>query len=199
MKINNLSECDDCKLVLNIQLNYCDESMRELISRHINIVNSVIHKFYRKNPNVYLLDMLDDKYIIFNDAVKTFRSDKKSKFTTWLYMRARFHCLNSNRNADKTATYEIGDIDKLNNENEKFHLDLNSNQEHSKYIFDILSKLPDKRITKIFRLRYFDEDGKGKPSWREIADKINLSITRVITLHNKGIGLLYSISKKENK
>src|ERR1700761_7822816 len=166
MKNLNISNLSENELIINVQKYSCNESMKELMERHSGVVHSVIHKFYKKNPNLHLLDMLDDVYLIFNDAVKTYNPNKKAKFTTWLYFRARFHCLNSNKNADKNISYEISDIDKINNNNGKFYIDSSDSKEKNKYIFSLLEQLKDKRIFNIFKLRYFDENGKNKPSWK---------------------------------
>ena len=51
------------------------------------------------------------------------------------------------------------------------------------HIFTQLEKLRDKRIIKIFKLRYLSSD---KLTWKSIADQFNLTPQTVITLHGKG-------------
>ena len=120
MKTNKYQNATENKLVELVLANADDLAMRELLDRHLDIVNSVIHKFYRKNQNLNLFEMLEDKYIIFYDAVKTFNNKKNTKFTSWLYLTARYHLLNSNKKADTTTAYENSEIDSINNKNEKF-------------------------------------------------------------------------------
>ena len=59
---------------------------------------------------------------------------------------------------------------------------------HNKeYIFNILNNLKDKRIPKVFKLRYFDAyKENNKPTWSFIAKKIKTSTQTAINLHNKG-------------
>ena len=53
---------------------------------------------------------------------------------------------------------------------------------------NILAQLKDKRIKKIFSLRYSKKD--KKPSWCVIADEIKVSTQTAINLHNRGIQIL---------
>ncbi len=67
------------------------------------------------------------------------------------------------------------------------------------YIFNILNALRDKRIAKVFELRFFDnytED--SKPTWAFIAKKINTSTQTAINLYHRGREiLLKKIKSKE--
>ena len=60
------------------------------------------------------------------------------------------------------------------------------------YFFNILDNLKDKRISKVFRLRYFDESKENKkPTWSFIAKKINTSTQTAINLYNRGKKMLH--------
>ena len=59
------------------------------------------------------------------------------------------------------------------------------------YVFDILRKLQDKRIHRVFKLRYFDKNiKKKKATWSTIALKINTSTQTAINLHTRGVKIL---------
>ncbi len=193
MKTNKYQNATENKLVELVLSKTDDLAMRELLDRHLDIVNSVIHKFYRKNQNLNLFEMLEDKYIIFNDAVKSFNSTKKTKFTSWLYLVTRYHLLNTNKKAELTSPCDHIKIDIINNNNGKFcsHGEQTQNHNNSKYIFHLLNQIKDKRIADIFKMRYFDESGKSITPWKDIANKINLSIPRVISLHKRGKDMIY--------
>ena len=53
---------------------------------------------------------------------------------------------------------------------------------------NILAQLKDKRIKKIFSMRY--SHSHKKPSWCVIADKMKVSTQTAINLHNRGIRVL---------
>jgi len=64
-----------------------------------------------------------------------------------------------------------------------------SDQKVLKEIFKELACFDDKRIEKIFRLRYLN--GKKKPTpWRKIAKELDLSIQGCINIHNSAFKTL---------
>lgn len=191
MKENhNISSKTDAELVQSVKLNNCDQSMREIIRRHEPLVSDIIHKFCRRNPHINVTDLLQEKYTIINNAVSSFNSLKKTKITTWIYYVARFHCLNINKNADKLIHMENNDIDIINAQNNKSFGHESFKFEDNNYIFNILEKAKDKRIIDIFKKRYFDGNGNKLKPWTQIAKEYNLSITRVIALHEEGLSLI---------
>ena len=61
---------------------------------------------------------------------------------------------------------------------------------------NILNQLRDKRIKKVFQLRYFSDS--KKTTWNNIAKNLNISIQTAINLHDKGVAVLNKkISSKE--
>jgi RNA polymerase sigma factor (sigma-70 family) len=199
MKKINFSKLTENQLVNRVQNKCCNDSMLELINRHTKLVCSVIHRFSRRNIHIKINDLLDDQYLIFDDAVKTFNVRKKTKFTSWLYARTRFWILNNHKNEDKLIHLENQDIEDIFNKNEKFYHSNDSMIENNKYIFNILGQVKDKRIIDIFKIRYFNDAGKSKTPWKEIANKFNLSITRVISLHEEGRKILLDKFNSKNK
>jgi DNA-directed RNA polymerase specialized sigma subunit len=75
-----------------------------------------------------------------------------------------------------------------------YHIDKNAlkneikKEEVKEYIFDILNSLQDKRISKIYSLRYFTN--KKNMPWKKIGKKLDISTQTAINLHNKAISLL---------
>jgi DNA-directed RNA polymerase sigma subunit (sigma70/sigma32) len=62
-------------------------------------------------------------------------------------------------------------------------------------IFDVLSRLKDKRIYNIYRERYAKD--KDKQTWAKIAKKMNISTQTVINLHTKGRVILKNKMKTQ--
>jgi len=78
----------------------------------------------------------------------------------------------------------------INKGKEEFD-DENKFKNDKEFVFKILKQLKDKRISKVFKLRYFDEDIKNKKAtWSTIATKIRTSTQTAINLHQKGINIL---------
>ena len=71
--------------------------------------------------------------------------------------------------------------------------------ENSSYIFNLLGQIKDKRINEIFKLRYFDGNGHKLKPWKDISQKLNISIPSVISLHNQGKILLYNKMNSKNR
>ena len=57
-------------------------------------------------------------------------------------------------------------------------------KDEASYVFEVLDRIKDKRISKIFRMRYFS--GDPKMTWKKIGEKIGVSTQTVINLHEKG-------------
>jgi len=71
-----------------------------------------------------------------------------------------------------------------------------SNKEKTEFIFNLLKQLKDKRIEKIFKLRYFSE--RKNMSWSKIGKRLNISTQTVINIHNRTIRFLKNKLESEN-
>lgn len=178
----------DNRLVKYIQRNNSSEAIEVLMKRHKNLYYKVCHKFHRKNPEIRFEDLLGDIFIVFNSAVSSFDPKKDVKFTTWLYYTSRFHCLNSHKDYNRCITYDHVDIDNLNTKNNRWTDEtILKTKETNDYIFDILSQLDDKRIKKIFHMRFVVGGKKNRVmSWNKIAPKLGISISHCINLYKRG-------------
>ncbi len=182
--------CDN-SLISKIQKDGNTDAAVEIINRHERIVYSVITKFCKRNPHLNKEELLDDKYAIFQQAIRTYKKNKKAKFSSWLYLQARFYILNTHKNHDKSVSLENKDIDYINTQNNIFQLCGQNIKDNTEYINNLLNQIPDKRIKKIFKMRYFDGRGNKVLDWKTIGQNIGLSITRVISLHEEGRKILF--------
>jgi len=185
---------NDNDLVSRVKNNNCSKSFSELSDKHENLYYKVCQKYSPalKSVGVFLNDVFDDKNFIIYKAIQSYDHTKKTKFSTWMANHARYHCLNFINTNNK---YLYCDADDLAYLLEKQALaDAPDHHPHSKeenlteQIFDVLSRLKDKRIYKIYRERYSKE--KGKQTWTNIAKKLNISTQTVINLHTKGRSIL---------
>ena len=183
---------EDIELVNNVQEDNCQDSLKELINRHSALCYNVYQKYGStlSSSGVFFDDVVKEKdYVIYKSAM-SYNPDKNTKFSTWVGNHARYHCLNLiNANQkyvavdDSTLSYFM--------ENNQPHPDSSQSQERQdtlEYIFNLLSQLKDKRIKKVFELRYLGGDGKESRS--KIGENMGVSTQTAINLHDRGTKIL---------
>lgn len=194
----NLCIVDDNTLINNIKDKNCNESMIEIINRYEKVFLLLVNRFFRKNPNLNFNEMIEDKYIVFNNAVSSFNQNKKIKFSTYLYHVSRWHFLNNNKKKDKIVILENKDIEVIKNNEQINSEHITDFSENHDFLIKAISSIKDKRIEKIFKMRYLGGEGKKLQRWQDIADSLELSIPRVIKMHDKAQkSLLLKFRKKE--
>lgn len=187
--MDNLSDLD---LINNIKKKKkVDESLQQLIDRHSGIYLDIVNSFMKSCNNDSLKDeiMSDKEYAIYNSALK-YDDQRGTKFSTFLGNEAKWMCLNaSNKNKKylelNDNTYNFEEIkDTCNKPIVDFQ------EQILKEFNDQIKNHPDKRIQKIFSMRY--SGNKKLVPWRKISKTMNLSIQGCINIHNAA---LKSISK----
>ncbi len=174
----------DIELIKNIKTKKDDDSFLELRNRYSKIYYNVCKGYSQKCGQLKYTEIIEDVNFILLDALNTFNEDKKTKFSTWLYCRARYHCLKTLKqiNEDgKFIPHENKEIDFLNSSNNRM-VDCHKNKELKDYLFDYLDKINDERIKKIFELRYFGD--KEDKKWKSIAEQLKMSSTYAKLLHD---------------
>lgn len=185
--MENLS---DIELVENIKKNVdTNDCLQELINRHSGIYLDIVHSYMKCCPLPELRqEIVDDKEItIYNSALK-YDENRGAKFSTYLGNEAKWKCLNATNKSKKKHKF-IEMTDKIYDEEKQKSIFLYNNndleEEILKYFSDCLDDLQDKRIKKIFKLRYKGEN-KLTP-WRKISQEMNLSIQGCINIHNSAL------------
>ncbi len=180
---------EDVTLVKRVKRRKCDKSLKELINRHSPLCYDIYKKYSSamQSSGICLADIYGEKdYIVYKSAM-SFNPDKKTKFSTWLGNQVRYYCLNL-INSNKHVC--VGD------QNLDFYVDQKTERDREEvkseveYIFNLLDQLQDKRIKKIFKLRYF-QGAKIKMPWVKVAKELNVSTQTAINLHNKGVDIVF--------
>jgi RNA polymerase sigma factor (sigma-70 family) len=164
------------------------DSLNTLIERHsgiyLDMVNSVIPNncdFLDKN------DIIEDKNISIYKAVMNFDESKKTKFSTYLGNETRWKCLNLFNRGTKYKYLDINDF----NDDENLSDDEMLNEICSKEVLDKVYVLADnhkdERVRKIINLRYKIGEGNKTMPWKNISEKINVSIQGCINIHDRFI------------
>lgn len=178
----------DPELTHKVKSKNCDESLKELISRHSPLCYDIYKKYSSalSASGACLTDIYGEKdYLVYKSAI-TYDPTKKTKFSTWLGNQVRYYCLNlinnnkhifvGDESLDFYADREVG------KEKEELKEDL-------EYVFNLLRQLKDRRIQTVFKLRYFHGDKKKMP-WVKVAKTLKISTQTAINLHNKGKSIL---------
>ena len=184
----------DNTLIRRIKKNGCNESYKLLSNRHEklfykicqNYIPIAMSKGIRKN------DVLENKDFVIFKAILSYKNNKKCKFSTWLVNCTKYYCLTL-INKDNRMVSSEEDILKMaiNNQAKEECSEEDKNKNDKEYIFNILKNLKDKRIYKVFKLRYFEDfKEKEKPTWSFIAKKIKTSTQTAINLHERGKEIL---------
>jgi RNA polymerase sigma factor (sigma-70 family) len=187
---------DDNTLVKNVQEKNDEEALKMLIDRHSALCNSLYKKYSSSmlNSGVYLQDIVDQKdYIVYKSAM-SFDPCKNSKFSTWLYNQVRYQCLNC---MNENSHYLTLETDKLNYIIEKQAPPQKEYKNINEYIFNIIDSCSDKRVQKIFKMRYLNNSNKKMP-WNKIAKKLKISTQTAINIHNKALKLLKNKIESKN-
>jgi hypothetical protein len=199
--MNNLiKKASDISLIKNVKSDISVlESLNELSDRHSGIFHKVTLRYFDKNKWSKIPQKIDSDFVfqsknsIFYEAAKSFDEEKGVKFTSHLYNRTKYFCLQEIFKSKISANQlfvEEKEIDK------EIFIE-NKQEERATFISQIcdsfmerLKDWPDERAYCIFNLRYFYLNGEIMP-WQTVSEKMKkiygheLSYQGCINLHNR--------------
>ena len=105
---------DDVELVENIKNEKdVDDCLQELIERHTGIYLDIVNKYTQHTNTSNKLDLIDEKdYNIYQTALK-YKSDKGTKFPTFLGNETKWICLNKQNKIKKEKKVAFDDISEI--------------------------------------------------------------------------------------
>lgn len=186
----------DFDLIKKVKKENCSDSFIRLVDRHCKLFYSICNKYVARSKvsEVHL-----DLDFVFLKAVNSYKKDKKAKFSTWLGNCTRYYCLNYSKSENKYIDtddsetvylmFNAKSIENFDNEKNKIDID---------HAFSILENLKDKRIHKIFKMRYLYPERK-RPTWKMIGERFKLTSQTIINLHGKGREAVKKGFDKEKK
>ena len=183
-----IDQATDTLLVNKVKDDNDEKALEELIVRHSGIYVHMIKRFGGKSlNNLQINDMLDDKnYQIYKAALEF--DDTKTKFSTYLAIKTKYLCLTHKTNNKKNSNifnfddFEFSLEDKGYNPSETL-----SRNEFLSKIFSLIENHQDLRVKTIFKERYFSNTNGKLKAWKDIAQKVDLSIQGCINIHNKTV------------
>ena len=177
---------DDVELVENIKNEKdVDDCLQQLIERHTGIYLDIVNKYTQHTNTSNKLDLIDEKdYNIYQTALK-YKSDKGTKFPTFLGNETKWICLNKQNKIKKEKKVAFDDISEI---------DLAQEDDGSKEKLEVFKKTielakqhEDKRVEKIFEMRYIIGEKNKVMPWKKISKELNMSIQGCINIHNSAI------------
>lgn len=188
-------EPSDMTLIRKVKAKGCNESYKTLRSRHEKLFYKVcqIYLPIARTKGIKNEDILEEKDSIILKAITSYKNNKNTKFSTWLGNCTKYFCLTA-INANNRLVSTEDDLLKIVIDS-KVREDYRSEDFYKydkEFIFNILNNLKDKRISRVFELRYFDSYKENvKPTWSFIAKKIKTSTQTAINLHERGKKILF--------
>ena len=190
--INNQS---DVKLTENLKNNIETEaSLKTLVDRHSGIFLDIVNNYVPNNsPTCHKQDIIDElEYYVYNAGLK-YDQTRGAKFSTFLGNEAKWLCLNQHHKNKKYLLASSPEREfffenkAVDTENEpKPHLD----EKLLVKIFEIIDAHPDKRVRRIFKLRYVDPEFNKLTPWQKIGKELKMSIQGCINIHNSAITVI---------
>jgi len=174
---------EDLQLINNVKKLQDSSSVQELIDRHSGIYIEMVNKYLPNDMSgVIKDDVLEDKNFCIYDAAIKFDENKNTKFSTYVGNLARWKCLNIFNKNKKFPHYSVDESfdDKASCDSGMTEI---QNKEDIERIFSSIDLIKDKRVKKIFKMRY--KNNKKLTPWKKIAKKLDLSIQGCINIHNK--------------
>ena len=180
------AKIDDVELVENIKNEKdVDDCLQELIERHTGIYLDIVNKYTQHTNTSNKLDLIDEKdYNIYQTALK-YKSDKGTKFPTFLGNETKWICLNKQNKIKKEKKVAFDDISEIDLAQED---DGNKEKlEVFKKTIELAKQHEDKRVEKIFEMRYIIGEKNKVMPWKKISKELNMSIQGCINIHNSAI------------
>ncbi len=184
--------CTDKQLTDNLKLDVdIEESLQELINRHSGIFLDIVTSYIPKGSATGCReDLINDlEYYVYNAGLK-YDHTKKTKFSTFLGNEAKWACLNQ---YNKNKKYLIADTNES-----RFMYENNLVSQEKPFvdesvlnkIFNIIDRHPDKRVQKIFKLRYVEPKFNKLTPWKKVSKELKMSIQGCINIHNSAIKII---------
>ncbi len=185
MKINELSNLPDNELIRGIKENNDSDCLVELVSRHTGIYMTVVSSF-TGSPVIDINEFDDDKFVNFYKFAIDYDESRGTKFSSYLYNRTRYSCLN--RITDNSIVLPSDNLDYLESLEERTTVKI-EREDIIADIFAEVDKFEGNLFKQVFRLRH-DMDSTYQLTWPEIGKKLNITGEWARCIYHNGIKTL---------
>ena len=188
MKLKPVNNLEDLQLVDNIKKDTkTEDCLQELIGRHTGIYLDIVNKYTLNGNTTNRLDLIDEKdYNIYQAALK-YEGDRGTKFPSFLGNETKWICLNKFNKRKRDPQLSIDDV----KESDILHPKKEKIKKEDLEVFSEAIKLSkahkDKRVEKIFEMRYITGEKNKVMPWKKISEELNMSIQGCINIHNSAV------------
>jgi len=188
MKSKPVNNLEDLQLVDNIKKDTkTEDCLQELVGRHTGIYLDIVNKYTLNGNTTNRLDLIDEKdYNIYQAALK-YEGGKGTKFPTFLGNETKWICLNKFNKRKKDPQLSIDDV----KESDILHPKKEKMKQEDLEVFSEAIRLSkthkDKRVEKIFEMRYITGEKNKVMPWKKISEELNMSIQGCINIHNSAV------------
>ena len=160
----------------------------EIIQRHSGIYLDIINTYASRDSGfIDRTELIRDKDYYIYQAVVKYDPTRGAKFSTYLGNETKWLCLNI---YNKNKRHPVITTETLDLTNPKLELYEDSAKESLKKdslckVMQLVRDHPDKRVGKIFKMRYIIGKRNKVMPWKSVGKRMNLSIQGCINIHNE--------------
>ena len=162
----------------------------EIINRHSGIYLDIVNTYSSSDsPFIDRSELIKDKNYNIYKAILKYNPSKGAKFSTYLGNETKWLCLNTYNKNKRHPTITTETLDLFHPDLELYTESIKENIERDIFnkVINLIEKHPDKRVEKIFKMRYIIGKKNKVMPWKTIGNKMNLSIQGCINIHNAAI------------
>ena len=197
-----MNEEEDLTLIQNIQNNKDEtDSLNELVNRHSGIYLEMVNAFSSSgNQFIDRDELIDEKEYRIYKAALNFDENRGAKFSTYLGNETKWLCLNTYNKNKRKPIFQSEFIENCQGvDQQNDHSDISESLKKDLFdkVLSILNKHPDKRVEKIFKMRYIVGQQNKVMPWKNVCSKMKLSIQGCINIHNSAVKYVQQELKEE--
>ena len=169
-----------------------NDSLKELVQRHSGIYLDMINTYVPSN-NIFTNkdELINDKEYNIYQAILKYDPARGAKFSTYLGNETKWMCLNiynkNKKHPEIPTEQEYIDNQQINPTTT--HEQIVQKELFNK-VLDLIREYPDDRIEKIFQMRYIEGSKNKVMPWKNVSQKIDMSIQGCINIHDSTINKL---------
>ena len=176
-----------------------DLFFKSILSRHSGIYLDMVHTYNQHVDNdSHKKELIDElPYNIYKALIK-YDPTKGTKFSTHLGNETKWLCLNKHSKNRKQKTFLLDDSTKnmLYSPNDSYYK-TSANREIIEKVLELTKIHPDKRVEKIFKMRYIIGNKNKVMPWKQISKSMAISVQGCINIHNSALDKIKTKLSKE--
>ena len=164
--------------------------LSELIERHSGIYLDIINTYASRDSSfIDRAELIKDKDFNIYQAVVKYDPDRGAKFSTYLGNETKWLCLNTYNKNKRHPTITTEPLYLLHPDLGLYTESVKDNLKKDSLtkVLQLIKDHPDKRVAKIFKMRYIIGKKNKVMPWKNIGHEMNLSIQGCINIHNSAI------------